>query len=107
MALSTEDTFNLEVLKLLVNVAWIDGEVDQREAQMLLGLGRSWTVPEPELQALLAAVKAGDKPGEPDWALLKTRADDVVSAARALVLTDGAVHKEESVFLKKVVASLQ
>jgi uncharacterized membrane protein YebE (DUF533 family) len=71
MALSAEDTFNLEVLKLLLFVAWVDGEVDQQEAQMVLGLGRSWLVPEPELKALMDDQKAGKKPGEPDWALLK------------------------------------
>ncbi|MFZ5444510.1 MAG: TerB family tellurite resistance protein [Myxococcota bacterium] len=103
---SDSDAFNLEVLKLLVTVAWVDGAVDQAEAQMLLGLGRSWTVPEPELQALLADVKAGRKPPEPDWALLKTRADDALQAARSLVLTDGRVHAEESAILKRIVASL-
>ena len=106
MTLSVEDTFNLEVLKLLLFVAWVDGEVDQREAQMVMGLGRSWSVPELALKALMDDMKAGKKPGEPDWALLKTRADDAVSAARALVLADGKVKPEESALLKRVVASL-
>lgn len=106
MALSAEDTFNLEVLKLLLTVAWVDGEVDQQEAQMVMGLGRSWSVLEPELQALIADMKAGKKPGEPDYALLKTRSDDAITAARALVLSDGKVKAEESALLKKVVASL-
>ena len=106
MALSSEDTFNLEVLKLLLFVAWVDGEVDQHEAQMVMGLGRSWSVPEPELKALMDDVKAGKKTGEPDWTLLKTRKDDALTAARALVLSDGKVQAEESTLLKKVVASL-
>jgi tellurite resistance protein len=106
MALSAEDLFNLAVLKLLLHVAWVDGEVDQHEAQMVLGLGRSWTVPEAALQALLAKVKEGKRPGEPDWELLKTRADDALTAARALVLADGKVKPEESALLKKVAAAL-
>ncbi|MDP1826989.1 MAG: TerB family tellurite resistance protein [Archangium sp.] len=106
MALSAEDTFNLEVLRLLLFVAWVDGEVDQHEAQMVMSLGRSWTVPEDALQALMADVKAGKKPGEPDWALLKTRSDDAITAARALVLSDGKVKAEESALLKRLVASL-
>lgn len=106
MALSAEDTFNLEVLKLLLFVAWVDGEVDQHESQMVMGLGRSWSVPEQSLQALMADLKAGTKPGEPDWALLKTRSDDAITAARALVLSDGKVKPEESALLKRVVASL-
>ena len=106
MTLSVEDTFNLEVLKLLLFVAWVDGEVDQQEAQMVMGLGRSWSVPELSLKALMDDMKAGKKPGEPDWALLKTRADDALTAARALVLADGKVKPEESALLKRVVASL-
>ena len=106
MTLSAEDAFNLEVLKLLLFVAWVDGEVDQQEAQMVMGLGRSWSVPELALKALMDDMKAGKKPGEPDWALLKTRADDALTAARALVLADGKVKPEESALLKRVVASL-
>ncbi|MFT3712164.1 MAG: TerB family tellurite resistance protein [Archangium sp.] len=94
------------MLKLLVHVAWVDGGVDQQESQLLLSLGRSWTVPEAALQQLLEDVKEGKKPAEPDYALLKTRADDAVMAARTLVLADGKVKPEESALLKKIVASL-
>lgn len=106
MALTTEDAFNLEVLKLLLHVAWVDGAVDQSEANMLLGLGRSWSVPEAALQKLLDAVKAGRRPSEPNWELLRTRADDALQAARGLVLVDGKVQREESALLKSVQAAL-
>lgn len=106
MAHSAEDTFNLEVLKLLISVAWVDGAVDPHEAQMVMGLGRSWSVPEPSLQAMMADLEAGKRPAEPDWTLLKTRSDDAITAARALVLADGKIQPEESALLKRVVASL-
>jgi len=106
MPLSEEDQFNLEVLKLLLHVAWVDGAVDQHEANMLLGLGRSWTVPEAALQKLLESIESGRKPSEPDYGLLKTRPDEVLQAARALVLSDGVVHPEETALLKKVQLAL-
>jgi tellurite resistance protein len=106
MALSDEDRFNLEVLKLLLHVAWVDGVVDPHEAQMLRGLGRSWAVPEVALQKLMESLDAGRRPSEPDWQLLKTRADDALQAARALVLADGKVAPEESALLKRVAQSL-
>lgn len=106
MSLSDEDRFNLEVLKLLLHVAWVDGSVDQHEANMLLGLGRSWTVPELALQKLMESIKAGKKPTEPDYVMLKSRADDVLQAARALVLADGKVQAQEVELLKKVQAAL-
>jgi len=106
MALLEDDKLNLEVLKLLIHVAWVDGEVDQHEADMLLGLGRSWTLPEAALQKLLDAVKAGRRPAPPDYALLRARADDALQAARALVLVDGKVTPEETKLLKDVMAAL-
>jgi tellurite resistance protein len=95
---SADDRFNLEVVKLLLKVAHVDNEFEQHERQMIVGLGRSWSVDEPKLQELLKA------PGqlEPDMAVLKTRADDVLIAARALVLSDGKVKPEESALLKEL-----
>lgn len=106
MTLSNEDVFNLEVLKLLLNVAWVDGDVEQHEANMLLGLGRSWSVPEAALQKLMEGIKAGKRPAEPDYALLRQRPDDALQAARALVLADGKVLPEETQLLKRVQAVL-
>ena len=92
MALTAEDQFNLEVLKLLLHASWVDGAVDQAEANMLMGLGRSWTLPEVALQKLMDGVKTGRKPAEPDWELLRQRADDALQAARALVLVESAMR---------------
>jgi tellurite resistance protein len=106
MALSDDDRFNLEVLKLLLNVAWVDGAVEQHEANMLLGLGRSWSVPEMALQKVMAGIQEGKRPAEPDYELLRARSDEALQAARALVLADGKVMPEESALLKKVQAAL-
>ena len=103
MALTEDDTFNIEVLKLLLYVASIDGEVGKHESQMVQGLGRSWSVPEPILQKLL---KEGDAHEEPNWTLLKSRSEEAIMAARTLVLADGVVNPEESMMLKKVKMSL-
>jgi uncharacterized tellurite resistance protein B-like protein len=106
MALSHDDQFNLEVLKLLLHVSWVDGAVDQQEANMLLGLGRSWSVPEVALQKLMEAVKSGRRPSEPNWDRLRERSDETLQAARALVLADGKVQKEEIALLKNVQVAL-
>ena len=103
---SEDDRFNLEVVKLLLKVAWVDNEVDEREKQLILGAARSWSVPEPELKQLMARLEQGTPLPEPDLAVLKTKADDVMTAVRALVLADGKVKKEESALLKQLAASL-
>ncbi|MBK7862477.1 MAG: TerB family tellurite resistance protein [Archangiaceae bacterium] len=104
--ISPEDRFNLEVVKLLLKIAWVDNEVDEREKQTIVGAARSWNVPEPELKQLLTRLEQGAPLPEPDLALLRPRADDVMTAARALVLSDGKVKKEESALLKQLAASL-
>jgi uncharacterized membrane protein YebE (DUF533 family) len=103
---SADDRFNLEVVKLLLKIAWVDQEVDEREKQMIMGAARSWSVPEPDLKQLMARLEQGQPLPEPDVAMLRTRADDVMMAARALVLSDGKVKKEESALLKQLAASL-
>lgn len=103
---SDDDRFNLEVVKLLLEIAWADQEVDEREKQMILGAARSWSVPEPELKVLMTRLEQGTPLPKPDLELLRTRADDVMTAARALVLSDGKVKKEESALLKQLAAQL-
>jgi hypothetical protein len=106
MALSADDRFNLELLRLLLHLAWADGAVAPQEVDMIFGLGRSWLVPEPELGRLHAALAAGEHPAEPDYALLRTRAEEALEAASALVLTDGKVHPAEAALLARVRTAL-
>ncbi len=103
---SNEDRFNLEVVKLLLKLAWVDQEIDSHEKNLILGAARSWSVPEPELKQLMVRLEQGAPLPEPDLALLKTRPDDVMTAARAVVLSDGKVKKEESALLKQLAAAL-
>jgi hypothetical protein len=103
---SNDDRFNLEVVKLLLKVAWVDQEVDEREKQVIFGAARSWSVPEPELKVLMSRLEQGEPLPEPDLSLLKSRADDVMTAARALVLSDGKVKSEETALLKQLQAAL-
>ncbi len=105
--MASEEAFNVEVLKLLVQVAWVDGVIEQREALMVMGLGRSWTVDEPTLQGLLADMRAGRRPELPNLEVLRPRADEALEAARALMLSDGKVRAEEKALLEKVAAALR
>jgi hypothetical protein len=103
MTPSAEDRFNIEVIKLLLQVAWSDRQLTQAEHLVVFGLGRSWNVPEHELQALLGKLKAGGALPEPDMDVLRTRPDDVLEAARALSVSDGHLAKKE----KELIAAIQ
>ena len=99
---STEDRFNIEVIKLLLQVAWVDRELTQAERLVIMGLGRSWNVPEGELHTLLDLLQAGGEMPQPDMAVLRARPDDVMEAARALVAADNSVAPDEKALLARI-----
>ena len=103
---STEDRFNIEVIKLLLQVAWVDRELTQSERLVIMGLGRSWNVPEGELHTLLDRLKAGGALPEPDLSVLRSRPDDVLEAARALCVSDGKLAEGEKALLERITTML-
>ena len=106
MTLSAEDRFNIEVIKLLLQVAWVDREITNAERMIVLGLGRSWSVPEAELHSLMDKFKAGGTLPEPDLEVLRTRPDDVMEAARAMCVADGKIAEGEKAMLERISSRL-
>lgn len=106
MTQSSEDCFNVELLKLLLQVAWSDHRLDPREMQTLLAMGRSWMVPEPELQALKLQMEHGKPLPSPNLSLLKPRLDEVLEAARALCASDSELAADEKEMLEQLKALL-
>ena len=104
--ISAEDRFNTEVIKLLLQVAWSDRQLTHSEQLVVFGLGRSWSVPERELQALLEKLKAGGPLPEPDIEVLRTRPDDVMEAVRALAVSDGKFADSEKDMIERIKAKL-
>lgn len=106
MTISTEDRFNTEVIKLLLQVAWSDRQLTHSEQLVVFGLGRSWNVPEKELQSLLEKLKAGGPLPEPDIEVLRTRPDDVMEAVRALAVSDGKFADTEKDMIERIKSKL-
>lgn len=102
MTPSAEDRFNTEIIKLLLQIAWSDRQLSHAEHLVIFGLGRSWNVPEADLQALLATLKAGGPMPQPDLAILRTRPDDVLEAARALAVSDGSFADSEKALIDRI-----
>lgn len=97
-----EDDFNTEVLKLMLQLAWSDGQVDLQEMGTILGAARSWGVPEREVATLKEGLEGKAPPPAPDMALLRDRADEVLEAARALISCDGRLQAAETEMLEEV-----
>ncbi len=99
---SEDERFNVELLKLLVQVAWGDGRLDDRERHAVEGLGRSWLVPEPELQTLLEQLKAGRGLPAPNLGLLREQPDAAMEAVRALVAVDSRLADSEQTLIQEI-----
>lgn len=100
--LTAEDQFNIELLKLMLQVAWSDGQVATREAGVILGAARSWGVPEAEVTALRRAMQSQNAPPAPDLAVLRERADEALEAMRAVIVSDGRLERSEKEMLEEL-----
>ena len=103
----TDDVaFNTEALKLLLQVAWANDELDPKEREFVEKLGKAWKVPGPTLETLLAHLDHGKPLPQPNVALLRTRPDKVLRAAEALIGADGAGDRLEQEFMEELKALL-
>jgi hypothetical protein len=99
---STEDSFNIEVLKLLLQLAWSDDTIALEEMNFLLGAAHTWGIPEKEVTELKRYLEEYESVPAPDLGLLRGRPDDVLEAARALIASDGRIHASEKEMLEEL-----
>ena len=98
--------FALELIKLLIQVAWADHEVAPAEATALLAFARRSSLPEVELDALQAMLTGRAPLAPPNLGLLKQRRTDVLRAVKELLLSDLQVAEEEEEVLSQIAALL-
>ncbi len=99
---TTQDAFNVEVIKLMIQLAWSDGRLAEQEKRLILGLARSWSVPEKEFASVKTLLEGGGTPPAPDLALLRRRPDEVFEAVQALIASDGKLQAEEKRMLEEL-----
>jgi uncharacterized tellurite resistance protein B-like protein len=99
---SPDARFQVEVIKLLLQVATSDDQVSHAEIQHILEAARGMSVPLPELAALARCLQKGEPLPAPNLGVLRTDPEAVIQAARALVSSDGTVHKGEIEMLRQL-----
>ncbi len=101
-----EVVFNTEALKLLLQVAWANDQLEASEREFIVKLAKAWKVPAETLETLLAHLDHGKPLPQPDLGLLRTRPDKVLRAAEALVAVDGARDVQEEELMQELKAAL-
>lgn len=97
-----ESRFYVEVLKLLLQVITSDGHVAPEELTHFSTVARRWNVPASEADVLIDRLKQGQPLPAPDMGLLRSRAQDVIEAARALVGSDQRIDAAEIDMLMQI-----
>jgi hypothetical protein len=96
------DPISYELLKLLLQVAWADHQVQDVERAALLRAAATLGY-DAQTQAQLAAFLDGAKPlPPPNLGLLRAHRDQVAAAARRLAAADVSVLPDEAAILKVI-----
>lgn len=98
--------FALELVKLLVQVAWADHDVAPAEAEALVAFGRRSGLSEQDLHQLSAMLSGRAPLAPPNLGLLKERRTDVLRAVKELLLSDLEIAEEEEDVLEQIAALL-
>ena len=61
-ALSEDTLFHIEVVKLLLQVAWSDDDLDPEEREQVRASAQKWGIPPADLQMLMARLDEGEPP---------------------------------------------
>jgi len=93
---------NVEILKLLLQVAWADDTLAPQERAALAKLGPEWGVAEETMETLLHQLDTGKPLPQPNLGLLRQHRDVVQAAAEWFVGVDGVIEETEKEFLNTI-----
>jgi len=93
---------SFELLKLLLQAVWADGEVAEEEAEALHDYAVRAGIGDAEIETLDACL-AGQQPLlPPNLGLLKGHRTEVLRAVKKLLTSDQRIHEEEEALLDQL-----
>ena len=85
----------IEILKLLVQVAWADHEVSPEEIETVLSLAETVKASQEEVDYLRKCLSEETRLPAPDFALLREHSDAVLAAVDQMIAADSEVCADE------------
>jgi len=93
---------SFELMKLLLQAVWADGEVAEEEAEALHDYAVRAGIGKGEIETLDACL-AGQQPLlPPNLGMLKAHRTDVLRAVKKLLTSDQRIHEEEEALLDQL-----
>ena len=96
------DRLNLEILGLLLQVAWADEEVASGEATEIIGRARALDIGPDHLEVLEACLRGEQTLPPPDMGFLRLHRERALAAVRALIDVGNEIKPEESQVLEQI-----
>jgi uncharacterized tellurite resistance protein B-like protein len=100
-------SFRIEIIKLLLQVAAADDDIDPNEAAMVFDLARQWQLPAEDVKSLEQVVVDKGRLPPPNLSLLKARKAEVLQLARTLQYADGSVAADEQAIIEQISQMLE
>lgn len=102
-----EVKFAFEVVKLLLQAVWADGEVAAEEAEALHDYAVRSGVLQTEIETLDACLTGQSPLPPPNLGLLKPRRSEVLALVHELLHADQRVHEDEEALLGEISSLLE
>ncbi len=103
---SADAKFGFEVVKLLLQAVWADGEVAAQEAEALHDYAVRTGVTQAEIETLDACLTGQAPLPPPNLGLLKTRRTEVLRVVQKLLRADDRMHEDEEALLGEIASLL-
>lgn len=100
--MTESERLNLEILGLLLQVAWADEEVVAREAVAIMGRAHSLNVDEAHIELLEGCLRGEKTLPPPDMGFLRQHRDAALSAVRTLISGGEQISEEESAVIAEI-----
>src|SRR5688572_18781843 len=101
---AADAAFAFEVVKLLLQAVWADGEVAEEEAEALHDYAVRSGVGAAEIETLDACLTGRQPLPAPNLGLLRGRRTEVLHHVHELVTSDARVHEEEAALVAEISA---
>jgi hypothetical protein len=89
------DRLNLEILGLLLQVAWADGEISAAESDLILRRARAANLGDEHVARIEACLRGEATLPPPDLGFLRAHRDAAMAAVRKLIGSDDELADEE------------
>lgn len=99
---SDSQEVNVEIVKLLLQVAWADDSLDDKERAAVATLCKQWQLPDETTAMLLQHLHLGKPLPQPNMSLLKAHRQAALTAAEWFIGVDGVIEDSEKDFVNTI-----